>query len=271
MIQSLQKKGVVDNRIAGYGFVVVDECHHISAISFERVMMQAHAKYVLGLTATPYRRDGHQPIIHMQCGPIRYRISKKDTERYISHYVVIVKETGVLYERREDSNIYELWPDLISDEKRNELIVNDIIKTIQENRFPLILTERRAHLDLLAEMLKGKIDNLIVLHGGVKHERRREMLEKLAHCPSDQNKAILATGAYIGEGFDDPRLDTLFITMPISFKGRLVQYAGRLHRKHLYKMDVRIYDYVDKNVPILWKMYQRRLRTYKSMGYEIKL
>ncbi|MCK4248835.1 MAG: DEAD/DEAH box helicase [Candidatus Omnitrophica bacterium] len=270
MIQSLQTKGVVDDRIASYGFVISDECHHISPVSFERVILEVKAKYVMGLTATPYRRDGHQPIIWMQCGPIRYKASQKDMKKHILHYIVIAKETGFKYEWTENSNIYDLWPDLINNEKRNTLIINDIIETIEEQRFPLILTERRAHLDLLADKLKDKINHLVILHGGITPKKRKQILEELEHCPADESKAILATGTYIGEGFDDPRLDTLFITMPISFKGKVVQYAGRLHRKYSGKQDVRIYDYIDKDVSVLWKMYQRRLKTYNSMGYDVR-
>jgi superfamily II DNA or RNA helicase len=268
MIQSMERKGSVDDRIIDYGFVIADECHHISAVSFERVLMQAKAKYILGLTATPYRKDGHQPIIHMQCGPIRYQKRQVDDLRGISRYYVIPRVTEFSYEWTEESNIYDLWPKLITDEKRNRLIVNDVLKAAQDGRFSIVLTERIAHLDILAEMLNNKIEYLIVLSGRVKPKRRKEILEELSQASPDKKKTILATGAYIGEGFDNPQLDTLFITMPISFKGKIIQYAGRLHRKHESKTDVRIYDYVDENVSVLQRMYGRRLKTYKGMGYE---
>jgi len=268
MIQSMERKGSVDDRIIDYGFIIADECHHISAVSFERVLMQAKAKYILGLTATPYRKDGHQPIIHMQCGPIRFQKKQGDALREISRYYIIPRMTEFNYEWNEESNIYDLWPKLIHDERRNQLIVNDVLKVTQDGRFPIVLTERRAHLDMLAEMLNNRIEYLIVLSGGVKSKRRKELLEKLSQAPSDKKKVILATGAYIGEGFDNPQLDTLFITMPISFKGKVIQYAGRLHRKHKSKTDVRIYDYVDENVSALQRMHERRLKTYKGMGYE---
>ena len=267
MIQSMERKGTVDDRIIDYGFVIVDECHHISAVTFERVLMQAKAKCILGLTATPYRKDGHQTIIHMQCGPIRYQKKQKDVTQQISKYFIIPRITEFNTEWSDESNIYDLWPKLINNERRNQMIVDDILKAVQDGRFPIVLTERRAHLNILAEMLKDKIEHLLVLFGGVKPKRRKEILEKLSQAPSDKKKAILATGAYIGEGFDNPQLDTLFITMPISFKGRVVQYAGRLHRKHKTKMDVRIYDYVDENVSVLQRMYEKRLKTYKMMGY----
>jgi len=267
MIQSMERKGAVDDRIIDYGFVIVDECHHISAVSFERVLMQAKAKYILGLTATPYRRDGHQPIIHMQCGPIRYQKKQKDATQQISKYFLIPRMTEFKAEWTDRSGIYDLWPKLINDEKRNKLIVDDILRVVQEGRFPIVLTERREHLKIIAQMLESKIEHLIVLYGGIKPKRRKEMLKELSNLPSDKTKAILATGTYIGEGFDNPQLDTLFITMPISFKGRVVQYAGRLHRKHKDKTDVKIYDYVDVDIPILCRMYEKRLKTYDSMGY----
>ena len=268
MIQSMERKGAVDDRIIDYGFVIVDECHHVSAVSFERVLMQAKAKYVLGLTATPYRKDGHQPIIYMQCGPIRYQKKQKDVTTAISRYIAIPKMTEFVCEWSVESNIYDLWPKLMNDEKRNKMIVDDILSAVQGGRFPIVLTERRAHLNTLAEMLNDKIENLIVLHGGVKPARRKDLLSELSRISSDKRKVVLATGAYIGEGFDNPALDTLFITMPVSFKGKIVQYAGRLHRQYKNKTDVRIYDYVDIHMPVLWRMYEKRSKTYKDMGYE---
>lgn len=268
MIQSMERKGIVDDRIVDYGFIIADECHHISAVSFERVLMHAKAKYVLGLTATPYRRDGHQPIIHMQCGTICHRIKAESVDQQIAHFILIPRLTRFVCEWSENSKIYDIWPKLISDEQRNQLIVDDIVKVVDLGRFPIILTERREHLEILANKLRNKVDHLVVLYGGLKPKKRKEMIERLSECSAEQKKAILATGTYIGEGFDDPRLDTLFITMPISFKGRIVQYSGRLHRKYHSKKDVQIFDYIDAENPILQRMYQRRLKTYKAIGYK---
>lgn len=270
MIQSMERKGIVDDRIADYGFIIVDECHHVSAVSFERVLSQAKAKYILGLTATCYRRDGHQPIIHMQCGPISHSVKSKDIKQEISNFIAIPRMTKFICEWTEKSNIHDVWAKMINDEQRDKIIVDDIIKVVQSGRFPIILTERREHLEILADKLQSEIKHLVILYGGLKPKNRKEMLEELSKCSNDETKAILATGTYIGEGFDDPRLDTLFITMPISFKGRIVQYAGRLHRKYQSKKEVQVYDYVDAEMPVLWKMYQRRLKTYKIMGYKIQ-
>lgn len=270
LFQSLERKGLVKELILDYGQIIVDECHHVSAASFERVLSQAYAKYVLGLTATPYRRDGHHPIIHMQCGPIRAKSTRKDVESDSLPCRVFVKKTDFRFDWSEDSKIYKLWPVLLKDEKRNDIIVEDIIAQIKSGRFPLILTERREHLDILFGMLDGKINNIAVLHGGIRSSQRKEILENLRSCPSERSKALLATGSYIGEGFDDPRLDTLFITMPISFKGKIVQYAGRLHRPHKNKKEIQIFDYVDSSVSVLDKMYKNRLKTYRALGYDVK-
>ncbi|MDO8662851.1 MAG: DEAD/DEAH box helicase family protein [Candidatus Omnitrophota bacterium] len=269
MIQSLEEKGSVDDRVADYGFVVVDECHHIGAVSFERVMMEAKAKFVLGLTATPYRRDGQQPIIHMQCGPIVYQAKQDRVGSGILDCFLIPRITPFDCDWTDRSNIYDLWPKLLADIGRNEMIVVDVKRTVGEGRFPLILTERKEHLAILEDMLKPSIQNLAVLYGGIGIKKRRKIFDKL-NSSSDAPKAILATGAYIGEGFDDPRLDTLFIAMPIAFKGKVIQYAGRLHRKHHAKTEIRVYDYVDQKVSVLAAMYKKRLKAYKTMGYEIK-
>jgi superfamily II DNA or RNA helicase len=269
MVQSLDDEGSVDDRIAEYGFVIVDECHHVSAFSFERVLTQARAKYVLGLTATPYRRDGHQPIIHMQCGPICHQIKQGDFSPQLTRSAVYIRETDFSYEWHDDSKIYDVWSKLIADEERNQLIINDIVKALDEGRFPLILTERREHLERLSESLKDKVDFMAVLYGGLKKRVAHEVFERLKEDSADGRKTILATGSYIGEGFDEPRLDTLFLTMPSSFRGKIVQYAGRLHRYHKEKRDVRIYDYVDSKVSVLDKMFQRRSRTYKMLGYSV--
>jgi superfamily II DNA or RNA helicase len=260
----------VDDRIADYGFVIVDECHHVGAVSFEKVLSQVKAKYVLGLTATPYRRDGHQPIIHMQCGPIAHRIKQKHLSAHISASWVVPRSTDFEHAWNDDIQIQDVSSRMIEDMERNELIVRDVIDSLDEGRFPLILTERREHLEILAKLLEDKVDVLFQLHGGIRQKARREAVEKIKESPEGCRKVILATGSYIGEGFDAPRLDTLFLTMPSSFKGKIVQYAGRLHRYHKEKQDIRIYDYVDDKVSVLARMYQRRLKTYKMLGYEVK-
>jgi len=269
MVQSMDTRDGVDDRIADYGFVIVDECHHVGAFSFEKVLTQAKAKYVLGLTATPYRRDGHQSIIHFQCGPVCHRIKQNDPAQHLADACVLSRETALLYDWKDDSKIHDLWRAMITDEQRNRMIVDDTTQALAEGRFPLILTERRDHLEKLAELLRGKVDSLILLYGGLKQKKRQEVMEQLKECPAGNRKLIIATGSYIGEGFDEPRLDTLFLTMPSSFKGRIVQYAGRLHRQYADKQSIRIYDYVDNNISVLASMFRKRIKTYKMLGYSI--
>ncbi|MEK6563495.1 MAG: DEAD/DEAH box helicase family protein [Candidatus Omnitrophota bacterium] len=270
MVQSMDLSDGVDDRIMDYGFVIVDECHHVGAVSFEKVLAQVKAKYVLGLTATPYRRDGHQPIIHMQCGPICHQIKRKDISAHIASSQVILRSTKFEYPWSDESRISDVWGELLKDSRRNDMIVNDILSIVDEGRFPLILTERRDHLEILEERLRDKVDFLAVLYGGMGRKNQREIFERIKENADGARRAILATGSYIGEGFDEPRLDTLFLTMPSSFKGKIVQYTGRLHRYHHDKHDIRIYDYIDSRLPILERMFKRRSKTYKLLGYEIK-
>ncbi|UCE72372.1 MAG: DEAD/DEAH box helicase, partial [Nitrospiraceae bacterium] len=221
MIQSLDKKEHVDPGIRNYGQIIVDECHHVSAYSFERVMMEANARYIVGLTATPYRRDGHQPIITMQCGPIRHKVtSSKDITDSLLKYRLMPKITSFAYPWSDEENIQSLWQPLITDEKRNHLIFDDIMNSLEDKRSPIVLTERKEHLEILNRKLEAFVKHIIVLHGGMRAGTRKEMLSKLEAIPDTEERLILATGQYIGEGFDDPRLDTLFLAMPFSFKGK---------------------------------------------------
>ena len=247
LMQSLVRKGEVKDVVANYGQVIVDECHHVSAISFERVMKEVKARFVLGLTATPLRRDGHHPIIFMQCGPIRFRASNSRANADVRH-VVITRRTG--FAPSEGNNhIQSLIGVLGNAEVRNSLILNDIRDAIADGRTPLVLTERKEHLGRLSDALRSAaIAEVIVLSGGM---ARKSQAAEISHLgtPSDtKRRIILATGRFIGEGFDDSRLDTLFLAMPISWRGTLAQYAGRLHRVHAGKREIRIYDYVDAGV-----------------------
>jgi superfamily II DNA or RNA helicase len=269
MIQSLVRKGNVSDLVARYGYVVIDECHHIPAVSFERVLSEAKARYVTGLTATPYRRDGHQPIIEMHCGSTRFSItSKSQTARRPFDHRLFVRETGfTLADPQKKMPIQEVYAALAADERRNELILKDVIDALVGGRSPIVLTERKDHLEYLAARLHSFTKHLIVLRGGMGAKGRREAFEQLARVPEGEERLVLATGRYIGEGFDDARLDALFLALPISWKGTLVQYTGRLHRLHPGKSDVRIYDYVDRQVPMLARMFDRRRNGYRSIGY----
>ncbi len=269
MIQSLVRKEKVDDLVAGYGHVIVDECHHVPAVSFERVLCEVKARFLLGLTATPQRRDGHHPITEMQLGPVRFKVdAKSQAARRPFDHKLIVRETGFrMAGEIADAGIQEIYRALANDGARNEQIVDDVIAAIQEGRSPILLTERKDHLDYFAEHLRRIVRHVVVLQGGMTVKERRGSADQLASIPDTAERLVLATGRYIGEGFDDARLDTLFLAMPVSWKGTLIQYSGRLHRIHPAKTEVRIYDYVDRDVPMLLRMFEKRLPTYRAIGY----
>ena len=274
LIQSLVRKGVVDDRVAEYGHLIVDECHHLSAHSFEQVARRAKAKFVTGLSATLTRKDGHHPIVFMQCGPVRYRVDAKEqaAARPFEH-TVLVRSTAFhpMREGNADARVrfHDLYDELIADETRNALICDDVIQTAREGRSPIVLTERNEHLDRLAALLSPAIRHLVVLHGGMGTKALGAIAGRLAAIPGDEERVLLATGRYVGEGFDDARLDTLFLTLPISWHGTIAQYVGRLHRLHDRKREVRVYDYADLDVPVLARMFDRRCRGYEAVGYTI--
>jgi len=272
MIQSLVRKRTVDPRVAAYGHIIVDECHHIPALSFERVLSEAKARFILGLTATPQRRDGHHPITQMQLGPVRFTVQPKGeaAHRPFTHRL-IVRDTGFQAQKMEGrESIQHLYATLAADGRRNQLIFDDVLHALDQDRSPILLTERRDHLDHFAERLAKFTRHLVVLHGGMTARARRDAVAQLAAIPDDEERLLLATGRYAGEGFDDARLDTLFLALPISWKGTLVQYTGRLHRLHPGKREVQIYDYVDRDVPALRRMFEKRLRGYRAMGYTLE-
>lgn len=272
MAQSLQRKGEVDDLVAGYGQVIVDECHHIPAFSFERVLREAKARFVAGLSATPVRKDGHHPIVVMQCGPIRHRVDAlaHAAARPFEHILIPRTTVFNVPPEAEAAGIQRLYARLAADAARNDLIVRDVLRAVADGRSPLVLTERTDHLDLLANRLGPAVPHLVVLRGGMGAKQRRSTLVTLAAIPPDEPRVLLATGRYIGEGFDDARLDTLFLALPVSWRGTIQQYAGRLHRLHATKLVVQVYDYVDAAVPVLARMYQRRLKGYKAIGYAIQ-
>lgn len=269
MIQSLVHKGAVNDLVANYGHVIVDECHHLPASSFERVLAEVKARYVTGLTATPYRRDGHQAIIHMQCGPVRFAVKPKTeaAQRSFLHRLICRDTSFQSKVSKSDASITDIYAALAADKERNQLILDDVVDCLRAGRSPILLTERRDHLEYFAARLRPMVRHLIILQGGMSAKERRNTTEQLATIRGGAERLILATGRYIGEGFDDARLDTLFLALPVSWKGTLVQYTGRLHRLHPGKIEVRIFDYVDRGVPILARMFERRLQGYRAIGY----
>ena len=276
LIQSLVRKGVVDDRVGDYGHLIVDECHHLPAHSFEQVARRAKARFIVGLSATITRKDGHQPIIFMQCGPVRYRVNAKEeaTRRPFSH-TVIVRPTSFQPTIPSPSDrrieFHTLYDELVNDDVRNQHICDDVVEALADGRSPLVLTERKEHLDRLASKLSGSVRHVIVLSGGMGNKQQKEIAARLAALPSETDRVIVATGRYIGEGFDDARLDTLFLTLPVSWRGTIAQYVGRLHRLHDGKREVQVYDYADLNAPMLARMFDRRCRGYEAVGYTIVL
>ncbi|MCP4277973.1 MAG: DEAD/DEAH box helicase family protein [Gammaproteobacteria bacterium] len=267
IMQSLVKKLDEDDTIEQYGQVIVDECHHISASSYEALFKRAKGRYVLGLTATPIRRDGWHPIIFMQCGPIRHRAAKAPDSpqqlEVIPHFI----ETP-LPEQPTDG-IQQLFNALTQQEARNRLIAEQVIEAYRGGHKILLLSERTAHLLVLEELLREAVDELHLLHGRLPKKKRNRIMERLGQLPPTASRVILASGKLIGEGFDHPPLDTLFLTFPLSWKGTLQQYAGRLHRSHEGKEGVRIHDYIDSNHAQLMRMWLKRLTGYKVMGYRV--
>ena len=272
VIQSLYRKNEVKDFVAEYGQVIVDECHHISAFTFEQVMKQVKARYIVGLTATPTRKDGHHPIIYMQCGPARFSMSARAmTETTPFEHRVIPRHTEFrMPPELTDVTIQDIYAALVDDGRRNELIAADVVRALELGRSPLLLTGRTEHLKYFATKLAAVAKHVFVLKGGMGKKQRRTTAAELASVPEDEPRVILATGSYIGEGFDDARLDTLFLAMPISWKGTLQQYVGRLHRLHDSKRVVQVYDYVDNGVTMLARMYERRLKGYSAIGYTIE-
>jgi superfamily II DNA or RNA helicase/very-short-patch-repair endonuclease len=276
VIQSLVRKDVVNDCVADYGQVIVDECHHLSAHSFEQVVRRAKARFVLGLSATVTRKDGHHPIIFMQCGSVRHRVNAKAqaAARPFEHTVIVrpttfqTGSTAVTDKRIEFQSLDQL---LVEDEIRNRAICEELVQAVRDGRSPLLLTERNEHLDRFESVLSGSVPHVVVLRGGMGKKQRQTEAERLAAIPPEEGRVILATGKYIGEGFDDPRLDTLFLTLPVSWRGTIAQYVGRLHRLYDGKRDVRVYDYADLNVPMLARMFDRRCRGYEAVGYTIVL
>jgi superfamily II DNA or RNA helicase len=235
LMQSLARYEDLPSFLAGYGQIIVDECHHVSAISFECILKQAPCRWVFGLTATPIRRDGLDPIIFMQCGPINHSVEKpQDQPSIMEVRARVYRGTPA----PTDVSIQGVFSLLVSDEKRNSLIFQDVKSAWNEGRKILVLTERSDHLDRLASMLSEFTLRLFVLHGRMKRKIRNSVLADLEALPTEEPRIILATGKLVGEGFEHPSLDTLSLAMPISWKGRLAQYAGRLNRTCIGKRDL---------------------------------
>ena len=275
IMQSLNTRGEVKPCVENYGMVIIDECHHVPSVGFEQIMKKVTAKFIYGLTATPSRQDGHHPIIFFYCGPIRYHVdAKEQAQKRPFEHVMIPRFTPFkteFHKEADELTIQEIYSALIADDIRNQHIIDDVVQCYNKGRNCLVLTGRVAHVHTLRETLERVIPEVIVLVGGMGRKKTLEVIAQIAAVPADKALVLIATGSFIGEGFDEPRLDTLFLAMPIAWKGTLQQYAGRLHRLYENKKEVQIYDYVDIHVGMLEKMYGKRQKGYASIGYKVKV
>lgn len=266
VMQSLSRQGVVSDWVENYGQIIVDECHHIGASSFDAILRKSKARYVLGLTATPIRRDGQHPIIFMQCGPIRHVVKQSAVTPQKLEVIPRYRDRPILLSSGEA--IQNAFKALVDDTERTQDIIGEILHAYKKGRKALVLTERTEHLATLYTALMPKPSNLFQLHGRLSRKQRDRVLAEMEGLPPHEPRILLATGKLVGEGFDHPPLDTLILTMPISWKGTLQQYAGRLHRQCIGKTGVSIIDFVDTGHPAILRMWEKRKRGYKAMGYE---
>ena len=269
VMQSLSRQGEVNPLVETYGQVIVDECHHVGATSFDAILKRTKAKFVLGLTATPIRRDGQQPIIFMQCGPIRHTATRPTSAPH--DLEVLPRSRFSLIDLPTTAGIQDVFRHLASDLARTQAIAAEVTMAFEQGRKVLVLTERTEHLDAILLALAGQSPPPFVLHGRMSKKQRAAIIAELDALAPQVPRILLATGKLIGEGFDHPPLDTLVLAMPVSWKGTLQQYAGRLHRDHASKTDVRIIDFVDAGHPALLRMWEKRQRGYRAMGYRMAI
>lgn len=267
VMQSLSRQGEVNPLVEAYGHVIVDECHHVGAVSFDAILKRTKATYVLGLTATPIRRDGQQPIIFMQCGPIRHTAEPRTGA--LRKLEVAPRHCHAPIDLPPNASIQDVFRHLAQNAARTETIATEVRNAFAQGRKVLVLTERTEHLDAIAAALDDLQPSPFVLHGRMSRKQRAALMAALDVLPPDAPRVLLSTGKLVGEGFDHPPLDTLVLAMPVSWKGTLQQYAGRLHREHAGKSDVRIIDFVDIGHPALLRMWDKRQRGYRAMGYAV--
>lgn len=268
-IQSLARRDDPGAAFDGYGLIIVDECHHLPAVSFEQCVRRAPVHRWLGLTATPYRRDGLEGILKMQCGPIRHEISAKATAAASLRLELVVHETLSDPVPVDNPPIQDLFKGLVEDEERNVMICDDVAVAAGGGRNCLVLTQRTDHIDHLVAMLAAKQVTPLVLKGGL-GKKARDAVRRTLDDDTARGVVLVGTGSYLGEGFDWPALDTLFLAAPMAWRGRVEQYAGRLLRAHPDKTQVEVHDYVDMLVPVLARMHTKRLTGYSKLGFDVR-
>ena len=272
-IKTIWNNGKFNDVVKNYGMIIIDECHHLAAFTYESAVNTVNAKYVYGVTATPDRENGHTPIIKMQCGDIRYEVDFKKFNKDLNIPMkVYVKNNHLSFVDKNitDYTINEINNFIVKDVIRSDKIIRDVKNEFESGKNILLLTERIEHMEYFQDKLSSFTNNLFLYHGGLgkkvlkKYDELKEEIEE-----KNSNKIIIATGSYIGEGFDDSSLDVLFLTMPISGITKVTQYTGRLHRKNKDKKEIIVYDYVDDNFRQTRNMFDKRKKTYEKLGYEI--
>jgi superfamily II DNA or RNA helicase len=273
MVQSLARREDTHELTAGYGLVIVDECHHVPAVTFERVVRQIGAPAWLGLTATPYRRDGLEGLIRMYCGPVRHRMSWDSGKTAGEIRTLIAHPTDhrdpVIGTGDTPPTIQAVFRGLVDDDARTRQICGDVAAAVESGRNCLVLSQWKEHVGLIRDRLESHGIRPDVLVGGGGKKERRATVDRLATAQPGDGIVLVATGSLLGEGFDCPPLDTLFVAFPIAFRGRIVQYVGRVLRPVEGKSRVEVHDYVDAGVPVLARMHSKRLAAYASLGFDV--
>jgi superfamily II DNA or RNA helicase len=268
MAQSLARREDLDEMSSRYGLVVVDECHHVPAVTFERCVKQIRARRWLGLTATPYRRDGLQGLITMYCGPIRHRMNEMVDASNDFSRKLIVHQTSL--EVSDDvTHIQDLFRALVDDEVQTMAICDDVAAAAANGRNCLVLTQWTEHLSSVVAAITARGITPLVLQGGMGKKARAKVMADLDDASKRGGLVLAATGSFLGEGFDCPPLDTVFMAFPIAFRGRVVQYVGRILRPLDGKSSVEVHDYVDAKSPVLARMHRKRLPGYASLGFDV--
>ncbi len=272
-IKTLYNEGKFNNVVKNYGMIIIDECHHSSAYTYEAALNMVNAKYVYGVSATPEKENGHTPIIKMQCGDIRYKVDMKEYNKKLNLSMKVYTRNvhlNFVNKNITDYKINEIYDLISKDAIRNEKVIKDVENEFRQGKNILVLTERIDHLDYLYKKLSNVTNNIIIYCGKL-NKKDIKRYDELNNNIKDnnENKIIIATSSCIGEGFDDSSLEVLFLTMPISSINRIVQYTGRLHRRNENKKEIIVYDYIDDNFSMIRNMFLKRKKAYEKVGYEI--
>jgi superfamily II DNA or RNA helicase len=269
MIQSLARREELGTIESDYGFVIVDECHHVPAISFERCVKKIIARRWLGLTATPYRSDKLEPIITMQLGPIRHEIMGSPADLLVQRQLIVHDTVLDLPSGQPDAPIQEIFRSLVDNDERTAMVCDDVAAALRRGRRCLVLSQWTEQVEDLADVLRGRGTSVLVLHAKLGRKARTGVLERLDSAIAAGPVALIATGSFVGEGFDLPALDTLFLAFPLAFKGRLVQYVGRVLREADSKTSIEVHDYLDSLTPVLARMFDKRISAYTTLGFDV--